>query len=236
MDVVIPFMKSINRDQELRFALRGLEQSFTDVGQVWLIGDEPRWAHSNLNVIQIKNHFPQYHYRDRNIAIKLLSAANMQDVSDEFLVLHDDNFLNLREPLSLNDWPHYHCVHNWNGIGYYALTEENTRELFRNDPMLFNFDLHAPHSMEKGLLKRSVGRLDWTKRYGYCIKTVYCYMNGIRGVADVDCKIRVRSSYSRLEAEHKNRQWFSAHDFAWNKDLVDYLTALFPKPSKYESY
>jgi hypothetical protein len=227
MDVVIPFQHSINRDEELRYALRSMEAWFTGaVDHVYIIGDAPRWEHQNLRHVPMPNR-PQVWYRDFNQFVKIAAGCELS-TSDQILILHDDNFL--LSPFSPDTY--YHQGHTWNGSGDYAKTEANTRFLFA-DP-IFNYDVHAPHVVNRKLFLDIVGRLDWMRPYGYCIKTVYGATLDLPGVYHDDRKFGAAWATDYLERETDGRAFFSISDTAWKGDVIKFIKRLYPEESRYE--
>lgn len=228
MDIVVPFQRSVNRDEELKFALRSIEKHLTGIGNVFVVGDNPRWNHSIIHVPQV-NISKNNSYRDRNIAAKILTACEMAQVSDNFLILHDDNFLLQGCPASM--WPYYHCGPSFKGNGDYRQVEMNTQYMFGDCK---NFDVHAPHIVNKNLFKKTIGTLDWSLKYGYCIKTAYCTMNGIEGEFEPDLKINGDWEYEWIKNRIVGRKWFSIGDNAWRGGMVKLMKELYPEKSKWE--
>lgn len=227
IDIVIPFKKSINKDDELRYTLRSIELFCPEAGQIFIYGDTPRWNYKRLNVIPYYD-IPGYFWKERNIANKLLQACENNLISKNFIIFHDDNFL--LKPFSW--WEYYHKGNLWDGRGYYAETEKNTLDLFGNHS-INNFDLHAPHLVNKSKLYDALNYpSNWgTMKYGYCIKTLYGVIYNIPGTYISDYKLRIYQSGWQRYIE--DRPFFSIGDFPWiemKKDMED----IYPKKSKYE--
>src|SRR5688500_2509841 len=94
-DIVIPFRHSINADEELRYTLRGIERFLPDAGEVFILGDEPRWPHKSLTVVGGLHSRRGPYWKEYNIYVKIASYCNAhRNLSNkDFYVFHDDNFL-----------------------------------------------------------------------------------------------------------------------------------------------
>lgn len=228
MDVVIPFKNSINQDEELIYTLRSFEKFFSGVGQVFVVGDKPKWAGHYIH-IPYPDHYPQVIFRDRNMVNKLLVACADERVPETFLYAHDDQAITA--PCDVDIWPYHHCGRSWTGAGDYWNVENNTKELF---PRCNNYDLHCPAIMTKSgaqLLKT----LDWSVPYGYCIKTAYAVLNHVEGEFYTDLKLKAKYSYEEVcNLVNAGRRFFSFSDAAWRPGVRQWLQERFPNKSKYE--
>lgn len=83
---------------------------------------------------------------------------------------------------------------------------------------------------------RSVALADWSKWYGYCLKTLYCVMNGIEGEQINDIKIRMPLAAEEIKAQITGRKWFSIGDRCFQPGgMMEVLQTLYPNKSKYEA-
>lgn len=226
MDIVIPFKNSINHDVELKYALRSAEKYIPNMGNVFLMGDIPYWAHNNLTIVPLID-LRNSQWRDHNIAIKILRACAMPQVSDDFIILHDDNFL--LKPLDPSVY--WHKGVQWVIAGDYGKVITNTVGRLG---VVNNYDVHAPHAVNKQRFIKSVGALDWAVPYGYCIKTAYAAMNGIPGTKTLDCKINACPPEHELLEIIADKAFFSTGDTAIKPPMLRVLQALYPQKSKYE--
>lgn len=234
VDIVIPLNnRSTQHNLELRYCLRSIEQHLTGVGNVFIIGHYPEWVSDNVINIPA-NEDPRNRFRDRNIMNKMLMACKDERVSDDFLMVHDDHFL--LADYEAGAFPYYHCGHMVPGIGQYGLTKANTISLLCHDgEAINNYDCHCPIVFNKQLFKR-VAQNDWSKWYGYCLKTLYCVMNGIEGEYSDDSKLRMQFLYNEIRGHIAGRKWFSIGDRCFREGgMLDVLNELYNKPSKYEA-
>lgn len=226
-DIVIPFKHSINNDLELKYALRSIERHIPEAGDVVIIGDEPNWHPRNVAVVPFADRQAVY-WRDRNIAAKLLKACSLGWITENFIIFHDDNFL----LDTLNPETYYHKGHNWEAAGDYKKVVDNTLEALGKD--IKNYDIHAPHMVNKEVFQNAMKHLDWDKHWGYCIKTAYAIYSEIEGTEATDLKIQVPWPTIELNAMLDGRKFFSTGDSAWKPPVTNLLRQIFPHKSKYE--
>lgn len=104
VDVVYPFYNSGSHD-ELKYSMRSMEENFTSLRNIWVIGDKPDWASDQVQYIPYDHirTLPSNEYsKGRNICEKMLRAALTPEVSTDFVYAGDDHYL-LR-PWSLEDF------------------------------------------------------------------------------------------------------------------------------------
>lgn len=229
IDVCIPLNnRSTQKNLELRYCLRSIEQHLSGVGNVFIVGYCPEWVD---NVIHIPaDEDPRNRFRDRNIMTKMAIACRDDRVSDNFLMVHDDHFL-------LSDYeaaafPYYHMGPLVPSDSQYGKTKQNTLSLLGP---VNNYDAHCPIVFNKERFMRSVALADWSKWYGYCLKTLYCVMNGIGGEFMFDIKIRMPWRADEIKSAIAGRKWFSIGDRCFKEGgMWDVLNELYPNKSRYE--
>lgn len=229
-DIVIPLNnRSTQKNLELRDCLRSIEKHLTGVGNVFIIGDCPEWL---TNIIHIQcPEDPRNRYRDRNIMLKMQEACKDSRVSDDFLMVHDDHFLLSHYEAAA--FPYYHMGPLVPSDSQYGKTKQNTLSLLGP---VNNYDTHCPILFNKEKFMRSVARADWSKWYGYCLKTLYCVMNGIEGEYIDDIKIRMPLTADGITGMLHGRKWFSIGDRCFAPGgMLDVLNELYPNKSKYEA-
>jgi hypothetical protein len=232
-DIVIPLNnRSTQKNQELRYCLRSIEKHLSGVGNVFVVGDCPQWLTGVIHIPFSED--PRNRYRDRNIMNKMSVACIDHRVSKNFLMVHDDHFL-LADYDALA-FPYYHMGPMNEGHGQYGETKKNTKGLLSFIDTFNNYDCHCPIVFNKQMFMRSVAVADWSKCYGYCLKTLYCVMNGISGEHIADKKIRLPLNKGSIMNELQGRKWFSIGDRCFTKGgMMDVLNELYPNKSKYEA-
>lgn len=233
IDIVIPLgARSTQKNQELRYCLRSIEKHLTGVGNVFIIGYCPEWLTGVIHIQMQED--PRNRFRDRNIMLKMQEACKDQRVSDNFLMVHDDHFL--LSDYEAGAFPYYHMGPMNEGHGQYGETKQNTKSLLSFAESFNNYDCHCPIVFNKELFMRSVALADWSKYYGYCLKTLYCVMNGIEGEYTTDIKIRMPLKANEIKQQIASRNWFSIGDRCFKEGgMMDVLNELYPNKSKYEA-
>lgn len=230
IDIVIPLgNRSTQRNKELRYCLRSIEKHLSGVGNIFIIGECPEWLQNIIHIPFTED--PRNRFRDRNICLKMQEACKDARVSDDFLMVHDDHYL-LKDFCAVG-FPYYHAGRLVVSDSQYGKTKENTINLLGE---VLNYDVHCPIVFNKQRFMRSVALADWSKWYGYCLKTLYCVMNGITGERVEDIKIRMPIKAEEIKQQIAGRKWFSIGDRCFAPGgMMDVLQELYPKPSKYEA-
>lgn len=230
--IIIPLNnRSTQNNLELRYCLRSIEQFLSGVGDVFIVGHCPDWVTGCIHIPADED--PRNRFRDRNIMNKMLIACKDERVSDDFLMVHDDHFL--LSDYDAGAFPYYHCGHMVPGQGQYGETKANTVALFCHDPYerISNYDAHCPILFNKDKFLK-VTKSDWSKWYGYCLKTLYCILNGVQGEYMEDIKIRMPLTKEEIMLQLVNRRWFSIGDRCFSDGMKEVLQTLYPTPCKYE--
>jgi hypothetical protein len=71
-------------------------------------------------------------------------------------------------------------------------------------------------------------------KWGYCIKTIYCEINGVTAPEYSDLKINEVYTADQIRKLITGRPWFSIGDRAREGGLLKVLQELYPHKSKYE--
>lgn len=229
VDIVIPYNdRSTQKHLELKMALRSIEKHLNGVRNVFIIGYKPDFL---TNIIHIPcEDDPRNRFRDRNICNKIIAACKDRRVSEDFIMVHDDHFL--LEDYDAGAFPYYHCGPMVPGQGQYAHTKENTISVLGE---CNNYDTHCPILFNKQKFMDTVAQVDWSKWYGYCLKTLYCVLNGIEGEYMEDSKIRLPLKYPEIVYQISRRKWFSIGDRCFVANGMKWiLEDLYSVKSKYE--
>jgi hypothetical protein len=224
IDIVVPY-RSDYPHKDLLYCLRSIEKHVQDLGRVVIVGDLP-------NIIKSVTHIPAkdepgYQRAAKNIYNKLKLAA---EISDQFLVVHDDHFL-LTDTVG-KDYPYYHRgpINPFGKPMGYQMLLENTQSQF---PGANDFDVHCPIYMTAERLKK-LDILDWDKPYGYGVKTAYCVLNNIEGEKCFDLKIAQPLRKDEILKKLEGRTVFSTGSGAYTGQIEKALKHLYPKASRFE--
>lgn len=231
--IVIPLGLGSRWDnRELRFALRSVEKHLTGYGDIFLIGERPAWLQ---NVIHIPATDGDKTYdKERNIFAKIMLACNDDRVTENFLFMNDDHFL--LQGYEADKFPFYYdgLLSDKMTVTDYKYTVRNTQDWLLGAAVDY-MDIHCPIIYNRKKFEWCVPSADWSKPYGYCIKSAYCYINGIVGSPRYpDLKLNEPLPATRIKELITGRAWFSMGDRAREGGMLQVLQELYPAPSKYE--
>jgi len=233
-DIVIPYRQTDEAATELKYALRSITQNVTGVGNVFIIGDHPSWLKEVFHVpYRAGNGMTD---KERNIYERVALACGLKQVSDDFLYMNDDHYVLV--PTEAEEFGVYFFgtlsrILETNTTPY-QVTVQNTVNLLGKAAL--NYDIHCPIVFNKERFLRTFRAVEWSKPYGYCMKTLYCYANGLYGTLMPDMKIRRYHDHPAVHQLQALRglPFFSTDDRAMNAAMVEVLETLFPNKSKYE--
>lgn len=234
--IVIPLGRgSRNNDLELRYCLRSAEKHLTGYGDVFIIGEKPEWLR-NVVHIPCPDQGDKSYDKERNIFHKIMAACAYDRVSDDFLFMNDDHFL--LQDYEAGKFPYY--CHGWLS-GFMTVTDYkhtiwNTIDWLRplGHECLY-FDIHCPIVYNKEKFNWCLSDADWTKHFGYCIKTGYGNsVEGLNAIEYPDLKINEAYSADKIRKLITGRAWFSIGDKAFNGEIKKVLQELYPHKSRYE--
>lgn len=220
--IIIPYAPSHKGNTELRYCLKSIERYLKNYGEVFVIGPDP--GIEGVTHIPATD-APEYSRKERNVFNKLLLACDDPRVSDPFLVVHDDHYL-LTE-FDAGCFPNY-CASEWKGQGLYMDAVNNTKSLYPD--IVVNYDVHAPMLMRKDVI-RQMSALNWDKKFGYCIKSIYARLTALIGDLTTDLKIIDPAlTPEQIREQLRGRKWFSVGDHVFRmegmKEVMDELYAM----------
>lgn len=221
MDVVYPY-KATLKDFELRYSLRSLR--YMDHDRVIIAGDVPRGL-KKVTLIAVDRIGSRYASSTANIK----AAVDFGELSDRFVVMHDDIFL-------LNPWSFRHehrcTIEEYlscgGSYGAYRQQTELTRDILKahgvDDPLCFS--LHTPTVYERDkmadLMREFAGRT-------YLLRTLYHNLFPAPSVQRDDVKIKV------WKAPGSGQDVISISDgIASRQFFRNWINDRFPLKSRYE--
>jgi len=194
-DIVIPLGRGSiwGDDEELRYALRGVEKHIANFGKLVIVGMRPKWI---TNIIHIPCDDKRGNeWRDYNIFNKIRTAIyNVPDLSDNFLFMNDDHFM-LKDyeaasfPYFFREYDMIETINKTNKNHAWKTCLSNTRRyLITNGLPAKMFDTHTPILYNKHEFLK-LNSIDWGKMYGYGIKSLYANSLKIEGTFEKDGKL-----------------------------------------------
>lgn len=219
MKIVIPYREF--GGQELKYCLRGIEK-YIDDPEITIIGDLPKWIKNVIHIPYKDN--KELRWKERNIFSKIML------VDHDFLFFNDDHYL--LAPFDESTY-HYSGMLNDTRISLnnsFSRTLFNTIEIFGNIP---NYFRHCPMFCKIDILRR-IEKLNWNKEWGYCIKSIYCYLAQIEGTEYPDMKIRSYLTEQTIKNMISGRPYFSTGNHSMNGQMIKVLNELYSNKSKFE--
>lgn len=241
MDLVIPLGKGSRwEDNELRYALRGIEKYISGIDRLFIVGMRPEWLTGDVIHLPFED-VPGGANRDTNIFGKIMTACRDERLSQNFLYASDDHFI--LSPAQADEYP-YFCkgvltdtVAGMPDSQPYKKVLSNTVDILsRRNDTIRDYQLHCPIVYDKSMFQRL--KADFGPalaiQYGFAIKSVYCNHFNIPGVPYTDLKIKDPLSYQEIADAVENRAFFSIANRALSGGIKQFLQDIFPHKSKYE--
>ncbi len=211
MDVVyILGTGSLANDNEIRYSLRSLQEHMADLGTVYVIGESVPFLPGVVH-IPAKDIYPK---KWQNAMHKTLIACGLADLSDEFLLMNDDFFIN--EPFVGADFPFYSVKGADGG--------PNGR---------LSFQLHCPIRFNKDWYNK----MPLTPDSGgeYSPRSFYCNFYAAPPTPYNDCIVRHGFGLAPFYEQIKGRPWFSiSNGTMCDPEFYSWLSYKYPIPSRYE--
>jgi hypothetical protein len=235
IDILIPLYKSKIDYLDLRYCLRSIEKHLKNYGNIYIIGQKPKWI-KNVTHIPFEDN-PKKEFKERNIYNKVLRFCTYTGSSDDFLFMNDDHIL-LQETDAIN-YPFYSNGDltermNKNKSNYRA-TLNHTRKYLRALGLPeTHFDVHCPIVYNKELFIKTFAPVDWNRPWGYTIKSIYASVNGKKPEPFFDCKMTTDATMQEIELKLQGRHIMSCDDGALKENLITYLNRELAEKSRYE--
>ena len=229
MDIIFPLgLGSLHNDIELRFSLRSIQKHLTGYSKIYIIGHCPSWIQNIIHLPAADKSYTEN--KESNIFNKILIACNHPSISNNFLFFNDDHFI--LKNMDASQFPYFHkglmTTSGRQPHEPYYKTLDNTIRLF---PATNNFDVHCPIIYNKQAFASM--QLPFPP-YGYCIKTLYCNHQKIKGELCEDLKITKTLNQQQIAEVIQNRIFFSIGNSAFAGEILKTLHTLYPQKSIYE--
>lgn len=237
VDVIYALGKgSIHQNIELKYSLRSLEMHARNIGNVFLIGEKPKFL--NYEFVQ-HIHVRDNNLPERNIKNKIIAACELPQLSERFLFVNDDHFL-LKE-IDAANYPYYFkknmsLLQGWQvrpRTDEYAQSLKNTHDVLSERGLPGkHFDIHYPIVYNKYLFPQIIQSYNWSRKY--VSKSLYSNSLNIEGIEATDLKLNRAYPLATMMNMIADREIFSIGDYAFGIDLHRLFQQLYPNKSKYE--
>lgn len=241
MDIVYCLSNgSLWDNNELRLSLRSLEKNVEGIGNVYVIGEKPKWI---KNVIHIPFKDEPIYSPDGNIIRKILRACQEKKLSDNFLFGSDDQLITKK--CKVSDLKAYHDGDirdkkpewlNANQVWRKRFKRTYERLLKENKPT-YSYDSHiiTPYNKQRFIEVMSMYP-EVFDRQGYTINTIFLNNCDIEREHIENRKMTCyrKDSLKRIIERFTDKMYIGYNDNGLNVDLKCFLMMLFPTMSKYE--
>jgi sRNA-binding regulator protein Hfq len=222
-------------NNELKFSLRSIEKFAKGYNRIFLTGDvKPGFINDNV----IYNKIEDYSHPAINSLNKVLWTAKNTDISENFILNYDDNFL-LKE-LDITQYPYY-CkgqLKKVNDTGaIYRQSEVDTyKYLLRKGLATFNYGVHCPIIFNKKefLEIEDIWQDCLKSQYGMLYRTIYCNYFKKQRKERPDSKVYVCNGEKDVERQISEFDCFSICNKVINKGVSEFLNHNFINKSQWE--
>ena len=208
--VVIPYVKTADHGEELRFALRSLKNIDNFNGEVYIVGDKEKWF-KDIHYIAHKRVYGKPYYEQ---SLKMMAAAAaLDDIT--FIAMMDDVYITTNSTVNVYRGDHLPLVSH---TPHQAAKVKTGEFLFTMGHPMVDYELHVPMLVNGKKLRESIryifrnSQLQW--------RSVYGNINNIGGEYYEDKKTRTEEL---PEGPYISTNYFSNE-----------LRKLFPEKSRYE--
>ena len=239
MDIVYVVKNSLSNDsEELRYSLRSLRN--VPHKHVYVVGEKPDWV-SDVEFIQV----PQDGPKIDNVMNSILTAASLDGVSEDFILMNDDFFFmkKIHKVPSMNFGQLSEVIAEYmrrypEGSRYIDSMRQAQRLLLeRGIKNPISYELHTPMVLNKRKIVDMLRREQWP----FHLRTYYGNIYETGGARSDDVKIFVDQrhnpeSYCQDPEGYLGEQLFlSATGSSFKHELVgDFVRLQFPEPSVHE--
>lgn len=240
IDIVIPLGNGSvwGNEDELRYCLRGIEKHLSNVGSIFIVSKKlPSWIKDVNFIYAIDERGAEW--KDRNIYRKIELACNTDSVSESFLFMNDDHFM--QKDFTLPDFPYFYreedmqdtITQNTKNKAWRTSIQNTRNFLIDNGYDCKMFDTHTPIMYNK-ILFYKLSKINWDVPYGYGVKSLYANMNRIDGVFCKDGKlfpseIKSESIVKRIT----DKPCFSTSSYVPDSQK-EFIEKMYPNKSRYE--
>jgi len=233
MDLVYPLgTGTVWEDNELRYSLRSVEENLNGVRNIYIIGQKPAWL---KNVIHLE-HPDNSGVKSKNTYLKYRLVCQQPDLSDNWLMMNDDFFIN--EPAIASEWPYFYKGElptaiaksklflqeaPMNTVRYLQMKKLGMKDYRVHCPMIINKEKF----LQMPIAENEFGIVNTRAVYGNFyqvggILTKERFLSGGKTVPEIAKRMSKHPYFSLISMAAKN----------WA--VRRYLEQRWPKPSRYE--
>lgn len=242
ISVIIPYLESAAKGEELKYALRAWSQNFEDC-HIIIIGDKPDFVSEEVIHIPVvlKHSQPQI-----DVTVKILQAIASDLVTDEFILTNDDIYP--VNPISLEDIALLKSIGTFGKTkknasdGYKKIVARTVEMLKRERYPIHDYATHLPFLFNKEKMAKVIQKYGADSR-PLLISSLYynsvfpketpVLINGGRECDFVAYVYRSNPDLEILERAFQERKFIN-HNNEGYEPVLPFLQQLFPDQCKYE--
>lgn len=211
MDVVIPLGGVQAHDHnELRYTLRSLQKHMRDLRNIYIIGELPIWAQNLFPVVE----FDIIGNPRESVMKKIFKACEQIDISDEFILMADDIFIN--QDFTGEDLPFY-------------ATEKGKGSILHP----INFAVHTPVRISKKLWHDLFSKITIDKYQSP--RSFYCNFYNAPAEKYEETIPKTQDLPANIRTFVQRKKFFTINDRAMgHPQFVQFIRSHYPEVSRYE--
>lgn len=225
------------KNNEIRYSLRSVEKYVKDYGNVYIVGECPKWLRGP-GLIHIQ-HPDETNFVSINTCRKFLRACSVGDLTEYFATMNDDFFF--VKPSTLKEYPNYFrgdIAVDMDRIkkGPYFQSMHNTRlQLKKHGFGTKHFGVHRPGIMNKRMLPDVVKWFNWNVQYGLLTRSLYGNVLHLKADRTKDLKMKTITDRENFNTQVGNRDVFSIGDGIITPYFCELMNELYPDKSRWET-
>jgi hypothetical protein len=231
---VFPYWHFGASDDEIRWAVRSIEQNYQGAVKITIIGDKPPWYHGHyIPQRRVGKHTPNRSFRD--MLAKVWTMATHPEIDPVFVWVMDDCYL--IKPVSFNELATPRAVrwHESECNSWQRRKKNTMRALIQAGRTVHDYATHLPHVVEKENLRQLYDEFALQKN---TMLWEILYGNTFRGHPHSPHpffrRIHKKISLQDLQQLTEQASIFNHTASAWCPGVRDFLAGLFPTPATCE--
>jgi hypothetical protein len=241
INIVIPYIHSIGI--ELKYCIASLEKYGKGINKIWVVGDKPKFPCNHIPCERVKI----IDNKAYDIWNKVLTAANSEEVTEDFIYCSDDVFLTKETDFAnyktkVRPYPLNFCDDGYGKTVKCTLNDRHpyrkirayaTKFLQMKGYPVLNYDAHYPMPMNKEKVKEVSKAFNWKRALisgvaPYVIKSCYGNFHRIPAEQLADNKINFEADF-KDNPKLKKSFYFSVGNFVSMPETIEVFEKLYGK-------
>lgn len=222
-------------NNEIKYSLRSVAKYAKNINRVFVVGENPGFFSDKVKYIYCDD--PKY--RAYNHYHKVRHVIETTDISDNFILNYDDNFL--LTPTDMEKYPYYSkglLPPTWRVMSGYRECMVNTRVLLeKHNKNVVDYCVHTPVIYNRLKFKSLYPIFESCESMQYFVspRAVYCNWYEVPPVAYQDLVLRNITGFNEVLKLTGRKHIYSINDRAIHRGVEEHLNKLFPEKCIYEA-